>query len=75
MKKSKNIIHLGLRRLPIDYFTLTANQKQVDVVDESRERRRDRRATVLVTIEGEYCKNKIIIFLRPMISVSKILLL
>ena len=30
----------------------TTNQKQADAVDESRERRCDRQATVLVTIEG-----------------------
>ena len=52
MKKNKNIVHLGLRWPPIDYFTLITNQKQVDVVDKIRERRRDHRATVLVKIEG-----------------------
>ena len=35
----------------------TTNQKQADAVNKSRERRRDHRATVLVTIEGEYYKN------------------
>ena len=52
MKKAKIYYTLASEGLRSIILHTTANQKQVDAVDESRERRPDHRATFLVTIRG-----------------------